>query len=71
MSVIYPVKCLNPSCLLHDVVQDLGEEEYVRQMNRPNRPWQCPKCGDEARWCDKEYELSHGIGDDYDEEKQA
>lgn len=34
----------------------LTEQEYDRQMGRPNRLWQCPRCGDDASWDDENYE---------------
>lgn len=36
--------------------QFLSEEEYDRQMSRPNSMWRCPACGAEATWDDEHYE---------------
>lgn len=30
----------------------LTEEEYLRQLSNPNRPWSCPKCGAGAQYDD-------------------
>lgn len=34
----------------------LTEEEYTRQMYRPNSLWQCPRCKGDANWDDDNYE---------------
>ena len=37
--------------------QGLTEEEYRRQMLKPDSFWQCPVCRDSAEWDDDSYEL--------------
>lgn len=34
----------------------LDGTEYLHQLDRPNRPWRCPRCGSEAAWDDPWYE---------------
>jgi hypothetical protein len=29
---------------------------YMRQMMRPDAMWRCPRCGEDARWDDNNYE---------------
>lgn len=38
----------------------LTEHEYHRQMDRPDRLWQCP-CGKAADWDDTNYEEAIGL----------
>lgn len=33
-------------------VVPLTEQEYVWQLERPDAPWQCPRCGASAQWDD-------------------
>jgi hypothetical protein len=43
----------------------LTYEEYVRQMERPDATWQCPKCGSyDASWDDDNYEEKMGSPDE-------
>lgn len=35
-----------------DGAVELSEKEYERQLDNPDRPWICPKCGDNAEWDD-------------------
>jgi hypothetical protein len=44
----YAVVC-NDECGL----QFLSEEDYNRQMDRPDAFWRCPKCGGQAEWDDE------------------
>ena len=30
-------------------------EEYIRQLDKPNSIWTCPKCGEAAPWDDDHY----------------
>lgn len=39
----------------------LTEEEFDRQLSRPDTPWVCPKCGGGAWFDDEAYERLHGI----------
>lgn len=34
----------------------LTDDEYGRQLCRPDALWTCPKCGEAARWDDDNYE---------------
>jgi hypothetical protein len=34
----------------------LTEEEYTRQLSRPDARWSCPRCGEFAVWSDAIYE---------------
>ena len=34
----------------------LTDGEYLRQLDRPDDLWQCPKCGDTASWDDENYD---------------
>lgn len=36
--------------------QGLDQQEYTRQMLRPDSLWSCPVCGDDAYWDDDRYE---------------
>jgi hypothetical protein len=36
----------------------LTEEQYARQLNRPDSFWACPACGESSRWDDDEYEAA-------------
>lgn len=46
----WAIKCLN-----HDKVF-LTYEEYMFQLSRPDRFWECPICKDLAIWDDDNYE---------------
>ena len=37
----------------------LTEEEYLRQLERSNERWMCPKCGEEAFFDDYHFEEKH------------
>ena len=39
-------------------VQALTEAQYDYQMDRPNRTWCCPRCGDDASWDDQYWDDS-------------
>jgi uncharacterized C2H2 Zn-finger protein len=45
----------------------LTEQEYIRQLYKPDSLWQCPKCGATAWWDDDNYD-SYQKGGDTDEE---
>lgn len=47
-------------CRTHGQVQ-LTEDEYGRQLSRPDALWKCPKCGEEAQWDDSHYEQMLGL----------
>ncbi len=47
-------------CPEHDQVF-LTLEQYEYQMDRPNRGWICPKCGDSAQFDDEFFEALLGI----------
>lgn len=34
----------------------MTNESYMRQMMRPDAGWVCPRCGEDARWDDDNYE---------------
>lgn len=34
----------------------LTEEEYLRQLNKPDSVWQCPRCGDSAGFDDENFD---------------
>jgi hypothetical protein len=38
--------------------QFLTEEQYSRQLHRPDSFWSCPRCGESAHWDDDEYETA-------------
>lgn len=38
----------------------MTEEEYNRQMDRPNSLWQCPLCMNSADWDDDNFEKAIG-----------
>ena len=38
--------------------QFLTEEQYLRQLNRPDWFWTCPRCGESAHWDDDEYDVA-------------
>jgi len=40
---------------------EISEQEYERQMNRPDSLWCCPHCGSTATFDDDDYEERHGI----------
>lgn len=41
----------------------LTEDEYTRQLCKPDALWRCPKCGDDAQFDDVHYETMLGISD--------
>lgn len=45
-------------------VQPLAEREYLAQLERPNRGWHCPKCGNSAEYNDTESERVQGVYDE-------
>lgn len=51
----YAVRCRHNGCNDHDLIF-LDTKEYERQLNNPDRMWQCPYCGDDAGWSDSNYE---------------
>lgn len=53
-------------CAVHGQVY-LTEDEYVKQLERPNSYWRCPRCNMTATWDDANYER-RVFGDDPDEE---
>lgn len=40
---------------------EIDEQEYMRQMMRPDSLWCCPNCGSTASFDDTYFEKSHGI----------
>lgn len=38
--------------------QFLTHEQYLRQLNRSDSLWACPRCGESAHWDDDEYEAA-------------
>jgi uncharacterized C2H2 Zn-finger protein len=38
----------------------LSEKEYIRQLNKPDARWECPKCNSVANWDDDNYESFTG-----------
>lgn len=40
----------------------LTHEQYLRQLNRPDSLWACPRCGESAHWDDDEYEAAIEFG---------
>lgn len=47
-------------CPIHGGVF-LTEDEYVRQLEMPNRRWCCPKCGRLAAWDDANFKEQTGV----------
>ena len=41
----------------------LSEAGYIQQLDAPDSPWRCPKCGAVAEFDDDYYEDHHGITD--------
>lgn len=47
-------------CETHGRV-DITAEEYEAQLNHPNRPWACPRCGGLAFFDDERFEQLQGV----------
>lgn len=39
--------------------QGISDQEYRRQLDRPDDLWKCPICGQAATWDDDRYEVHH------------
>ena len=37
---------------------ELTEEEYLKQLDKPNQLWRCPQCGSVADWDDDSLETN-------------
>lgn len=46
---------------------EIDEQEYSRQMSRPDSLWCCPNCGSTAYFDDEYFEKSHGIDQEEDD----
>lgn len=40
---------------------DITEEEYEKQLDRPNQRWRCPLCGEESHFNDERFEQLAGM----------
>lgn len=47
--------------------QFLTEQQYSRQLSRPDSFWSCPRCGEYAYWDDDEYDAALDEGEPDDE----
>ena len=41
---------------------ELSEQEYTRQMSRPDSLWECPNCQSTAQWSDEVFEAALSDG---------
>lgn len=48
---------------------DIDEAEYLRQMDRPDRFWQCPACGSDADYDDDRSEQLQQQRAEHDDEE--
>jgi hypothetical protein len=50
-------------------VVEIDEQEYTRQMMKPDALWMCPKCGSTASFDDEYFERVHNLNETLPDEE--